>query len=68
MSKVDSLKQLNKRITGKEATGNTVCEVLDDMFKEVPKKILIASSTTDSTKIFELTVTDDGTITATEVV
>lgn len=68
MSKVDSLKQLNKRITGKEATGDTVCEVLDDMFKEVPKKILIASSTTDSTKIFELTVTDDGTITATEVV
>lgn len=68
MSKVDSLKKLNKRITGKEATGDTVCEVLDDMFKEIPKKILIASSTTDSTKIFELTVTDDGTITATEVV
>lgn len=68
MSKVDSLKQLNKRITGKEAAGDTVCEVLDDMFKEVPKKILIASSTTDSTKIFELTVTDDGTIIATEVV
>ena len=68
MSKVDSLKKLNKIITGKEATGDTVCEVLDDMFKEIPKKILIASSTTDSTKIFELTVTDDGTITATEVV
>lgn len=68
MSKVDSLKQLNKRITGKEAAGDTVCEVLDDMFKEVPKKNLIASSTTDSTKIFELTVTDDGTIIATEVV
>lgn len=68
MSKVDSLKKLYKRITGKEANGDTVCEVLNDMFTEIPKKIVLASSTTDSTKKFEITVTDDGTVTATEVV
>lgn len=68
MDKVDSLKKLHKRVTGKNVNGDTVCEVLDNMFKETPKKILLASSTTDSTKKFEITVTDDGTVTATEVV
>lgn len=68
MSKVDSLKKLCKRITGKEVKGDTVCEVLDDMFTDTPKKIVLASSTPDSTKKFEITVTDDGTVTATEVV
>ena len=28
MSKVDSLKKLNKRMTGKEVNGETVCEVI----------------------------------------
>lgn len=68
MSKVDSLKKLYKRITGKEIQGDTICEVLDNMFTTTPKKILLASSTPDSTKKFEITVTDDGTVTATEVV
>ena len=68
MSKVDSLKKLNKRITGKETKGNTVCEVLDNIFAETPKKIFLASSTPDSTKKFEITVTDSGTVAATEVV
>ena len=66
MSKVDSLKKLYKRITGKEIQGDTICEVLDNMF--TTKKIVLASSTPDSTKKFEITVTDDGTVTATEVV
>ena len=68
MSKVDSLKKLYKRITGKEIKGDTICEVLDNMFTTTPKKIVLASSTPDSTKKFEVTVTDDGTVTATEVV
>jgi len=68
MSKVDSLKKLNKRMTGKEVKGETVCEVIDNMFQETPKKITLQSSTQDSTKKFEITVTDDGTVTATEVV
>lgn len=68
MSKVDSLKKLNKRMTGKEINGETVCEVIDNMFQEIPKKITLQSSTQDSTKKFEITVTDDGTVTATEVV
>lgn len=68
MSKVDSLKKLYKRITNKEAKGDTVCEVLDDMFIETPKKIVLASSTPNSIKKFEITVTDDGTVTATEVI
>ena len=34
MSKVDSLKKLNKRMTGKEVNGETVCEVIDNMFQE----------------------------------
>lgn len=68
MSKVDSLKKLNKRMTGKEVNGETVCEVIDNMFQKTPKKITLQSSTQDSTKKFEITVTDDGTVTATEVV
>lgn len=68
MSKVDSLKKLNKRMTGKEVKGETVCEVIDNMFQETPKKITLQSSTQDSTKKFEITVTDNGTVTATEVV
>ena len=68
MSKVDSLKKLNKRMTGKEVNGETVCEVIDNMFQETPNKITLQSSTQDSTKKFEITVTDDGTVTATEVV
>lgn len=31
------------------------------------KALILASSTADSTKKFEITVTDDGTITATEI-
>lgn len=55
-------------MTGKEVNGETVCEVIDNMFQETPKKITLQSSTQDSTKKFEITVTDDGTVTATEVV
>ena len=32
------------------------------------KELILASSTKDSTKKFKITVTDDGTITATEIV
>mgnify|MGYP004435952819 FL=1 len=68
MSKVESLKELYKRATGEEIDGETICEVLDNMFAVTPKKIILASSTAESTKKFEITVTDDGTVTATEVV
>lgn len=68
MSKVESLKELYKRATGEEIEGETVCEVLDKMFVVTPKKIILASSTVESTKKFEITVTDEGTVTATEVV
>ena len=68
MSKVESLKELYKRATGEEIEGETVCEVLDKMFAVTPKKIILASSTVESTKKFEITVTDEGTVTATEVV
>ena len=52
MDKVASLKELYKRATGEEIDG----------------KIILASSTAESTKKFEITVTDEGTVTATEVV
>lgn len=68
MNKVESLKELYKRATGEEIDGKTICEVLDNMFAVTPKKIILASSTAESTKKFEITVTDEGTVTATEVV
>ncbi len=67
MDKVNCLKRLYKRITGKEIEGTTICEVLNNMFKEPSKEIILASSTTDSTKKFAITVTDDGVIKATEI-
>ena len=68
MSKVESLKELYKRVTGEENEGETICEVLDNMFAVTAKKIILASSTAESTKKYEITVTDEGTVTATEVV
>ena len=68
MSKVKSLKELYKRATGEEIDREKICEVLDNMFAVTPKKIILASSTAESTKKFEITVTDEGTVTATEVV
>lgn len=68
MSKVERLKELYKRTTGEEIDGETICEVLDNMLSVTPKKIILASSTAESTKKFEITVTDEGTVTATEVV
>lgn len=65
MTKVKSLKNLFKKLTGVEVNGETVCEVLDNI--NTPKEILIKSSTADSVKTFKITVTDDGTISATEV-
>ena len=64
-TKVNSLKKLNKKLTGAEVEGETVCEVLDNM--DTPKEILIKSSTAESTKVFKITVVDAGTLTATEV-
>lgn len=66
MRKVDSLKKLNKKLTGIEPTGQTVSEVLENI--ETPKEIMIKSSTSESDKVFKITVTDDGTLAATEVV
>lgn len=66
MRKVDSLKKLNKKLTGTDVNGQTVSEVLENM--DTPKEILLKSSTADSTKVFKITVVDEGTLTATEVV
>ena len=66
MRKVNSLKKLNKKLTGTEVVGETVSEVLENM--DTPKEILIKSSTPNSSKVFKITVVDAGTLTATEVV
>lgn len=63
--KVKSLKNLVNKLFGVKAKGDTVCEVLDNV--NTPKEILIKSSTDNSTKVFKITVIDDGTVTATEV-
>lgn len=64
-TKVKSLKTLVSKLFGLTAKGDTICEVLDSV--ETPKEILIKSSTSDSVKVFKITVVDDGTLTATEV-
>lgn len=48
------------------ATTSTILP-LSDLFANGDKRIILASSTADSTKKFKLTVDDSGTITATEV-
>lgn len=63
--KVKSLKNLVNKLFGVKVNGDTVCEVLDNV--NTPKEILIKSSTDNSTKVFKITVIDDGTVTATEV-
>lgn len=64
-TKVKSLKTLVSKLFGLEAKGDTICEVLDSF--DTPKEILLKSSTAESTKVFKITVVDDGTLTATEV-
>lgn len=68
MSKVESLKNLFARMGGGSVEGDTVCEVLDNAMTSTPKEMVLASSTPDSTKKFKITVTDNGTIAATEIV
>lgn len=76
MRKLDQLKTLAVNLGLAESvddvTGDTLGEVLNFIAtginsKPIPSEILIQSSTPDSTKEFKITVTDDGTISATEV-
>lgn len=61
-----------KALVGKEPVGDTISQVIRDgakcvsEFENNKKEILLKSSTPESTKIFVITVTDNGTITATE--
>lgn len=48
-------------------TLETSVDALEEKFP-TPKEIVLASSTASSTKKFKITVIDDGTITATEIV
>lgn len=76
MRKLDELKTLAVNLgiaeSVEDVTGNTLGEVINFIAaginnKPTPSEILIQSSTPDSTKIFKITVVDDGTISATEV-
>lgn len=83
MTIVKALKAFFKNLTGKDVAGNTISDVIRDANKNSlgysdrldaieeqvgEKEILLASSTASSTKVFVITVTDNGTITATEKV
>lgn len=78
MRKIDALKKLAVKLglasAVSDVTGTTNSEVIDFMatkiknVMEVPQEMLIKSSTAESTKVFKITVVDNGTISATEVV
>ena len=77
MRKIDALKKLAVKLglasAVSDVTGTTNSEVIDFMatkiknVMEVPQEMLIKSSTAESTKVFKITVVDNGTISATEV-
>ena len=74
MRKLDALKELAVNLglasSVEEVTGDTLGEVLNYLaagYGEPKTSITLKSSTPDSEKVFNITVTDDGTISATEV-
>lgn len=77
MTIADAFKVFIKAVTGKEPAGCNISEVIRDgaskftdkavLYADDGKSIILNSSTTDSTKQFKIIVTDDGTVTATEV-
>lgn len=70
MTKVKALKKLATAL-GIAVVGDTVAQVIDSMatnYNGAPKEIVLSSSTPDSTKKFKITVVDNGTISATEIV
>lgn len=75
MTVANAFREFIKALTGESPAGKTVAQVIQDgaskvsaKNEEVPKSIILASSTADSTKKFEIKVIDAGTISATEVV
>lgn len=70
MRKINALKKLASKlgITVKGDTLGEVVESIADGYDPAPKNIILSSSTPDSTKKFKVTVVDNGTITATEIV
>lgn len=66
----DAIKLFVEALTGKKPTGMTIYDVVKSgaaIVKEPKDSVYVKSSTPDSDKVFKITVTDDGTITAVEV-
>lgn len=71
MTKLEALKKLATALGMSAVEGETIAEVIDSMannYDVAPKEIVMSSSTAESTKKFKITVVDNGTITATEIV
>lgn len=71
MTKVNALKKLATALGISAVAGDTVSKVIESMannYNAAPKEIVLSSSTASSTKKFKITVVDNGTITATEIV
>lgn len=71
MTKVKALKKLATAFGINAVAGDTVSKVIESMadnYNSAPKEIVLSSSTAESTKKFKITVVDNGTISATEIV
>lgn len=75
MTNVEALKALATALGVESVNANTIAPIINliaeqvaEQAKVVPKEIILASSTADSTKKFKITVVDAGTISATEIV
>lgn len=71
MTKVKALKKLAAALGINAVAGDTVSKVIESMadkYDSAPKEIVLSSSTAESTKKFKITVVDNGTIAATEIV
>lgn len=66
----EAIKLFVEALTGKTPTGMTIYDMIKSgaaIIKEPgTNSVLVKSSTPDSDKVFAITVTDDGTITAVE--
>lgn len=71
MRKLDALKKLAVALGVDIKESNDLGDVIDmiaDKLAETPKEMILKSSTADSVKEFKITVVDDGTISAIEIV
>ena len=71
MTKVEALRKLAVALGITDVDGDTIAEVIDSIvanYDVAPKEIVMSSSTPDSVKKFKITVVDNGTISAIEIV